>query len=265
MCKVKNFVFEFWKRKLFVHVIQDNITKNPYDSLLNQISKILEETRTDFREGANRFVLISNWEIEQNDRGRWDRKSGQNREELLQVWEEWSSRIGDLHVHGVSGKDCGRWHSSGTIDLGFRASTKQRLDLVDVFYSEKEKDMDKVLLEGKLLNNELLESGLVRVEWMVNERYLVNAMRERSRRGQFSFLERKDFFVNLNLERNWPKPWARPERSEGLAHCTLYFLFKMTPEPHHSQNVYYNETQKFYFNFSNSSLPVHGIFICRDV
>ncbi|MCE9501663.1 MAG: DUF1016 N-terminal domain-containing protein [Leptospira sp.] len=37
--------------------------KTPYDSLLTQISKILEETRTDFKEGSNRFVLTSNWEI----------------------------------------------------------------------------------------------------------------------------------------------------------------------------------------------------------
>lgn len=40
-----------------------SMSKIEYNSLLNQISKILEETKKDFKEGSNRFVLDSNWEI----------------------------------------------------------------------------------------------------------------------------------------------------------------------------------------------------------
>ncbi|MCE9501570.1 MAG: DUF1016 N-terminal domain-containing protein [Leptospira sp.] len=38
-------------------------SKRAYNSLLTQISQILVETRKDFKEGSNRFVLTSNWEI----------------------------------------------------------------------------------------------------------------------------------------------------------------------------------------------------------
>jgi len=36
---------------------------NAYEKILTQISQILIETRKDFKEGSNRYVLTSNWEI----------------------------------------------------------------------------------------------------------------------------------------------------------------------------------------------------------
>ena len=39
---------------------------NSYHSLLKKISRILGETKKDFKQGSNRFVLTSNWEI-----GKW--------------------------------------------------------------------------------------------------------------------------------------------------------------------------------------------------
>ena len=39
------------------------MANNAYNQILTQISQILEETKKDFKEGSNRFVLTSNWEI----------------------------------------------------------------------------------------------------------------------------------------------------------------------------------------------------------
>ncbi|MCE9500742.1 MAG: DUF1016 N-terminal domain-containing protein [Leptospira sp.] len=72
---------------------------NSYNSLFNQISKILEETKKDFKEGSNRFVLTSNWEIGKKIT---EIESGKNRKE----------RFGERIIEKLS-KDLNKKFGSG--------------------------------------------------------------------------------------------------------------------------------------------------------
>ena len=121
VAKMPSFHFEYLKTTM-------PNSKNSYNLILTQISKILEETRRDFKEGSNQFVLTSNWEI------------GNRNTEIEQ-----------------DGKAKPKY--------GERIITRLSTDLNKRFgggYSEK--NMQKVLEKGNFLNNELLESGLVRVD-----------------------------------------------------------------------------------------------------